>query len=231
MQSLHIYTTAIVQSYSPSPSSCTLTITSVHRARNDADMPPELLNEVIHELCDEDDILNARKQTKHVLGLISLTCRHFAEPLRPTIFAHIRLKSRDDLLTLISFLDSPTSRIKDYIKEIEVKEYEPCEPWLHLLHTSLMCRLPHAKIERLSLISKESSPTAMKLRSIHGGSPRSIPPACWRIDDLRLDNLRLDSFGHMVKLVAGLPHLSHLECKKIGLAQRSTRFSPSSLSI
>ncbi len=180
-----------------------------------ADLPPELVNKVMRALVAKFYLRIIGRQEKHVRGLASLTCRYFSEILRPTIYKTIVLKSRDDLLTLISFLDLPVSRIKDYIHYIHVTQYEPCEPWLHLLHTSLMYRLPRAKIQHLSLATKESSPTAVTLRSIHKGPPTSIPPACWHIEELRLNNLLLNSFDHLVKLIAGLPHLSRLRCERL----------------
>ncbi len=153
----------------------------------------------------------AARQDKHPLALVSLTCCYFSKQLRPTLCETIKLDSRDDLLTLISFLDSPISRIKDYITYIKVEQYEPCQPWLHLLHTSLMCRLPHAEIVSFSLMAQEP----VKLLSIHRGPPTSIPPACRHIERLNLTNFRLYSFDHLVKLVAGLPHLSNLRCERL----------------
>ncbi len=184
-----------------------------------ADIPTELVNKAVYALFDEDAYAFAfgglERHEKHARGLVSLTCRYFSEILRPTIFKVIRLESRNRLLTLILFLDSSTSQIKDYIEIIEVAQYEPCEPWLHLLHTSLMYRLPYARIKYFSLVTQESSPSTVTLRSIHRGPPTSILPACWHIERLNLTNFRLYSCDHLVKLVAGLPHLSRLRCERL----------------
>ncbi|PSS31908.1 hypothetical protein PHLCEN_2v2315 [Hermanssonia centrifuga] len=177
-----------------------------------ADLPPELFKGVIHALVDDYE---HTPRCKREFGLASLTCRYFAEQCRPEIFYQIRLESREDVLTLISFLGSSISRIKDYIDKIVVTQYEPCEPWLHLLHTSLMYRIPHAEIEYFKLTAKTSSPTAVKLQSLHTGPPTSTPPACWNIKRLYLVKLQLNSFSYLVKLVAGLPQLELLFCERL----------------
>ncbi|KAK7434573.1 hypothetical protein VKT23_018934 [Stygiomarasmius scandens] len=106
------------------------------------DLPPELLKHVLDELTSdfkfesqEATTLPTGQKQQHVasdgshfrrarqhLGNYSLTCRYWANECRPLMFNRLTLRSRDDLITLMSFVDCPVSRIGGYIKAVEVED-------------------------------------------------------------------------------------------------------------
>ncbi len=188
------------------------------------DLPPELFKTIVDSLVAPTsiaDVVRKRfpldKACKHALGEISLTCRYFATRCRPFIFQVVSLRSRDDILTLRFFIESPLSKIRAYIRRINVQhdQDKPGAPWIHLLQVSLtqsLLRTPHVEVK---LADTACSPIQRKLRTIYIGLPRPLPPPTFQIALLTLSNYKLASLRELQRLVVGLPTLRKLFCENL----------------
>ncbi|PSR90698.1 hypothetical protein PHLCEN_2v4847 [Hermanssonia centrifuga] len=163
--------------------------------------------------------------TKHELASCSLTCRYWARQCRPSIFGRIKLLSRADVLTLLSFLESPRSNIAPHIRYVSVEQKEsrePYEPWIHLF-VALVHKLPHVRWD-LTLIDITSPPRPQSLRSIYRGLPRPLPSPSSLVA-LQITNYHLRAFTHLVRLVASLPSLEQLSCTRLSWDSDPVEFS------
>ncbi len=166
------------------------------------------------------------KITKHELASCSLTCRYWARQCRPSIFGRIKLLSRVDVLTLLSFLELPRSNIAPHIRYVSLEHKESCEPyepWLHLF-VALVHKLgPHVRWD-LTLIDITSPPRPQSLRSIYRGLPRPLPSPSSLVA-LQLTNYHLRTFTNLIVLVASLPSLEQLSCTRLSWDSDPVEFS------
>lgn len=144
------------------------------------------------------------------------------------LFDRVTLRSREDLLQLIAFLETPTSRLKRYIQCLDIEQDGPSEPWLHTI-SSLFQLLPVFLLQpRISLdFAGPSHKTQRSIRSIHSLAPRSLPRNfSGRIIRLSLHDICFRTFWDLVSLVGELPDLENLSCRNLTWKPLSSTLPP-----
>lgn len=177
-----------------------------------AEIPAELFDFLLaHITLNYGKSLLVTRDQKRVLGTCSLVCRYWASKCRANIFRQIELRSRQDAIHIIEFLDAPTSCIAQLIRLVSISPQNVVDaPWFHLLPciaTRLKGHLP------FSISLEGPLPGGQKsLRSIHHALPRSFPHLSHHIQDLSVANMRFARLDDIMHLVWEMTSLSRLQC-------------------
>ncbi|KAJ3553073.1 hypothetical protein NM688_g3810 [Phlebia brevispora] len=186
------------------------------RAAAGTEVPQELFDNIIHHLdlwaIDSGKVYASKQQ----LGQIALVCRRWAKLIRPMIFKEIKLRNRDDVVTLLSFLRCPTSVISGYIDylylELSVTLY-PYLPWVHTVCSVIHPRL--ARQPRLQLKIEGPLPANKIMKGVHEMLPRSYPYFSSGLRRLTLNNTQFKTFGHLVSTIGEMPTLEEVSLWKV----------------
>ncbi len=177
-----------------------------------ARFPQELLERV---LCFVQRTAYWCTRESYDLGQLALTCRYWAVRCQSVIFETIALRSRKDLDQLISFLDSPLSRVANYIKGLYLwQSGRPTSPWIHLISLQLVPKLflhPYWSIQ----LDLDQSAASRRFRSIHDALPKVHPSFSSHFSSLYLSNICFLSFNDLVHLVDEVLSLRSLQCREV----------------
>ena len=168
------------------------------RSRLAAELPAELVHMVV-------EALSSRSGSRKYLSICSTVCRHWAEALRPILFAEITLRSRTHIFELLAFLAAPLSRIAEYIEQITLAHTLPSAPLLHLLP-----RLSERLDVRYgaTIIGPLPRTCSMSMRTIHWQLPRPIRhPNVLAFTEVTIEDVHIPAFADLVRLVWELPLL------------------------
>lgn len=175
--------------------------------RTGADLPPELVQHIINQLTPRDLWVKVQKRD---LNTCALVCRHWARICRPVIFRALNLRDRNDVVSLISFVQSPISIIRDYLHTIRLMPNAEDRPWVHLLSTSLYPLLLPYQVMLISLtLEGPLSSSLPSIRTIHPMLPRSPASLSTRIAYLALRNIHFSRINSLMHLVWELPDLTY----------------------
>lgn len=157
--------------------------------------------------------------SKSEMAQCALVCSSWALKCQPHLFRTVTLCSRQDLLTLLGFLDSRHSRVSRYIQYIEIPELRlDTMPWLHLVSRLY----PRLRCEEFSLSFRLRGPLHAKYRtmhSIHYLLPRVNPAtASLNIAALWLSDISVHSLGDLIQIIGEMPHLRNLHCTNVSWA-------------
>ncbi|KIP03638.1 hypothetical protein PHLGIDRAFT_229307 [Phlebiopsis gigantea 11061_1 CR5-6] len=210
-----------------------------------ADIPSEVIDHIVskfrmwHEQFFFHDIVGAEKNE---LGNLSLTCKHWARRCRPHLFSSISIRNKDDLLELLSLVDSSAAkRVKpsmlQCLQRLDLSVEGPPwpQPWLHLAHAEIIKRK-----KALQVISPEYIGD-LNVRSFFGryppplqdnedaqlehlgyaplswctSLPRSLPSFVFRIQELELSCLRFRAPTFLIRLLQSVHSVQTLKCKSL----------------
>ncbi len=149
----------------------------------------------------------------------TLTCRYWARRCQPRIFEHIHLQFKADLDQLLALLESPLTRISNYVKHLYLnqKTSDPM-PWIHLVPLRLVPKLSLSPTIKLIFQGgwRESDTKRFgHLRSVHYMLPSARPEFSSHISHLELCKLQFRCFEDIYHLVGELPSLRTLECWEV----------------
>ena len=179
-------------------------------------LPDELVHAILIRMWDRD---KDYKPVKRGLASCSLTCRHWANLIRPLLFDELTIRSAEDVAQLLAFLNGPDTihpYLRDCIKVLRVIDDRTSSsiPWSHQIFR-LHRRMP--QIDRIYL-TIENSGADDKLRPGCNSTrpfaiiPRTLPGSIMpELKCLTLSNLRLPS----VKALAN--YVEHLRTPQIEL--------------
>lgn len=204
-------------------------------------IPPELFERIIWHLNAEYNKLmeplemvspwdKESSNMKQHLGLCSLTCKYWANNIRPYMFARLALRSRSDALFFIELLKatySHTTNIRFHLTRLHLQMTLPLSeaPWIHLVLLHI-CRLQERDRVHIFLDITGASTADLSPRSILQGLPRPLPPTCmWRIDTLTLENLRFTRFEDLLPFVACL-RSNYIALKSVSWAPSAPGVTP-----
>jgi hypothetical protein len=158
------------------------------------------------------------------LSAYSLTCRHWAEVIRPVIFRKIQLRQPEDVVQLLEFLDSGASigpPLCNCIEELALHVYPAAVvtavPCLH--HYYKLVKRLHA-LRHTSIIMKDDQPAITHGPSHHleqglqsrsllnilsSSLPKTLPGTIFPVHKLVLFGLQLRTVGDLVCVVNSLP--------------------------
>lgn len=183
-------------------------------------IPPELFERIIWNLTAGYSKLMDRLEStptwgqevssiKHQLRLYALTCKYWANTIRPYMFARLTLRSKSDALFFIELLKETytyTTNIQEHLTRLHLCAMllTTEAPWIHLVLTHV-CQLQ--KRDKVHIFLDITGPSAGHLshRSVLQDLPKPLPPKCmWRIDTVTLENLRFDRFEDILPFLACL---------------------------
>lgn len=178
--------------------------------RTAADIPQELFQRILETMTEGLEV------DKHQLACCGQVCRYWARLCQRGLFESPKLRERADILTLYSFIQPPSSHIRDCVECLLVthKLMRGQTPWLHLLQA---LPLPNLLDVCVALDGAERpGDTHRRLRSIHGDVPRTLPPYfSQRITILGLNDIHFDPFADLLHLVGELHCLTNLSCRRV----------------
>jgi hypothetical protein len=192
-------------------------------------VPPELFEHVLKWL-DAAEYSNGNIPwlSIHERGECSLVCRFWEEKLRRRIFTTLRLRTRQDALSLISFIKADTGElnIRQYI-ELVIMEQSPSDStWIHLVTFALrenpQFGIPHPDVILLIGMKEDRAEFRVQVpygyRTVFGDLPRSIPSSCLGIRSLTMKDLRFKNVYDMLHYLRSLPRTcGFITCSNISL--------------
>ncbi|PSR76274.1 hypothetical protein PHLCEN_2v8568 [Hermanssonia centrifuga] len=205
-----------------------------------ADLPPDLFKNILDCLQTssrspyhgENSIVAV---TKHELAACSLTCSYWATACRPRIFTHITLRSREDVYTLLSFIEQPNSPLPGYIKFIRISSVLSGlpQPWIYLVPLLSSPKL-NPFIDKELYISQpldsDGKDRVVDL-NLHLALPSSVPSTPFiDFSDIALTDIHLNTYSDLSRFVRTTPFLGWLRCERIAwtTAQEETLLPGSS---
>ncbi|KAJ3529826.1 hypothetical protein NM688_g7797 [Phlebia brevispora] len=198
-----------------------------------ANIPPELfdliLSFLVHQADDGDDRisddsgdhwygLNLVLVDKRNLSSVTLVCRHWAKLTQRKLFENLFLRNKRDAEELLRLLDNPSSRILQYISVIIFKltlTQSPWEPWIHVVLPPLFRRFRTYRQPTYQVQISGPLPGQRSCSSVHGSFPYVSPKLGKGISALRLTDLHLKTFEHVVRLVRELPTLKDVVLRRV----------------
>lgn len=194
---------------------CTVMTSSNHATGND--IPPELIQRILENVPAGGWIDGGAEDrpSRRSFCICGLVCRYWAAYFQRRLFVSITLRSREDLLALCAFLQTPNSRIREYLQTLNLESAPRASPWIHLLPTVLYRLFSQPQPQsKLKLIS--SSPGAYTAgRSIHTTISRSVPLFSARLRALTLKDLQFRNVDALLHLVWELPDLNSFTGDKL----------------
>jgi hypothetical protein len=207
------------------------------------ELPSELIRSILDQLVARNPGIRLRG-SKRGLAACSLTCRHWAEVIRPVIFYSIALREPDDITQLLEFFDSGSSVGPPLSNCIE-------ELGLHVnttaLVTSMSCihhyyrlikRIPAHHAVMLTIYNDQPTiaqaisepPRHLEIRGLlkvlSSSLPKTLPGALFPISILTLSGLRLRSVADLVNAVNGLPSVRNCSCSGLSFTEDATTRRP-----
>ena len=171
-------------------------------------LPDELVHAILTWMWyrDKDD-----EHIKRGLTSCSLTCRHWASRIRPLLFFELIIRSTEDVVQLLAFLDGPDvlhPSLQDCIKRLRVIEDRTSSSisWSHQIFR-LHRRIPKIRSVFLTI---ETSGTDDDLRPERNSSqslaiiPKTLPGSIMPLKRLTLSNVRLPSVKALANYVEHL---------------------------
>ena len=146
------------------------------------------------------------------LAKAGLTCRYWAEQIRPLLFGELLLRGPEDVAQLIQLVKSPPvmgseSALSTYIREITyLKVTNAVPPWTRL---QMLSKLLPSGI-------KISIDTGFRIEQaqLDGSSfvhclPRTLPPSAFPpLEEIRLRNVKFRNNADVLRLTATFPRLN-----------------------
>lgn len=174
-------------------------------------LPAELVHAILIQI--EDEHQNGQP-IKGGLTACSLTCRFWARVVRPMLFERLTIRSPDDIVQLLAFLNAldplhlPLGSCIEVLYAIEDLQ-SPRIPWCHQIF-SLRQVLPEVVFHDVAFLTIEGSTVAdqfdPKPRPLLPCAmfPRTLPGSTTPLGLLRLRRLQLPSIRELVKCVQRL---------------------------
>jgi hypothetical protein len=204
------------------------------------ELPSELVGKILDQTVAEHLRL-PMADLKRGLSAYSLTCRHWAEVIRPILFNSITLRQPEDIMQLLDFLDSGVSvgpalsrcitSLTLHIRPsaIEAVGAEPC---LHH-YCRLRKRLSALRSTEMSITDDDQSVTPFGrlkgralLSMLSSSLPRTLPGAVFPVGILTLSGLRLRSVADLVHTVDSLRTVRHCSVTGLSFVEDATRPRP-----
>ncbi|GJE88850.1 hypothetical protein PsYK624_049370 [Phanerochaete sordida] len=189
-------------------------------------LPPEVIHVILLTYSEGRPFSSQEKRT---LSQYSLTCKHWATVLRPLLFQHLVLKSREDILTLLALPRSVIELVSTV--DLAIGPSLPEKPWLHYAR-----KLKHINdsvtIRLLALhdpgswrpTSGSTIPTVLGNHHIEmeyamlDSLPPLVPAWTLCITELYLYGLQLASVAVVSRLVAQLQTVRSCSCRDVSFA-------------
>ena len=152
--------------------------------------------------------------TRRQVSSCSLTCRYWSDNCRQILFRDLTLTSLDDARTLITFVKTPGSNIKSWLRFLTLIQTEPSVPWTHLIYMHLLHVLPRSLVLTHQLKSGPST-GPLRIRSLHYAIPRQIPGLFLRCSELHITDLHFRSFLDLIELIGKMKGLVILRCQNL----------------
>lgn len=185
-----------------------------------ADFPPELFKvilEALHHPGSWHETLETQVDaSKHEITNCGLVCKYWAKTCQEKLFDSLTLRDHRDEAQLQAFLDNPSSKVGQYMREINVSvdsaEAYLSEPWIHHL-LSLRGKVKSGAREVEVKLQGPLPPKIKVLRTLHWLLPRSYPGFSSQAHTVSLDNIHFRSFKDLVHLVSELRSMTSLSCR------------------
>lgn len=188
-----------------------------------AQIPPEVVQLVLNSMCghysphlrpDEHLELSSRE-----LGTCSLVCHWWARHARTKMFELLDLRSREDAVTFIEFLESPVLpealNIAPRVRTLGLFQDIHTRAWTHLITHSpvrhLLSNLDQGGLQLYLSNELEAAPATFNLKerlrsnnplSMYNDLPRTIPPRYPDIANVVLSDLVFDKFEDILSLIS-----------------------------
>lgn len=202
-------------------------------------LPSELLQAILLLLSVEDFDVDFRPAScwrtvehglKRGLTACSLTCRHWAIIVRPTLFGTLILRRAEDYEQLLSFLRSPTSigePLPHLIRQIGIQlDGSRIRPWVHHLHVVASILQPQEQNHikgPLFDIQYSITPILLATKATHllpfQSSPRTLPNAYPPLGKLHLEGQRLRRSDELVRFLHAFPSLDDCILRHISFSE------------
>ena len=177
-------------------------------------LAPELIRLVVSHLYDVN--LNRSGAVKQGLAVCGLVCRYWASIIRPLLFENIELRSREDAIQLLKFLESPTilkPALTECVRLLAFKQSgRQLPPWMHLCQLAKYYRRGDV---RLLIEDAEGD-------ILWYGLPRALPQSIFlHTNKLELDRVRFRRGRDLVRFIRSLPEVWSCICKAITFTDTS----------
>ena len=185
-----------------------------------ADLPSETVHAILaYALGPEPSSLLWNEHRRCELKAFSLTCRYWAQLCRPHIFYVVTLRDLKSLESLAVLLRSPSTvapRLADCVHDLRVIQSGAlCTPWLHRVDTILRSSLPRIERSTLTLSNIDNDH-----RTLPSRLPRTMPISFFSFKALYLDTVRFSNASDFVRLLAAIPSVETVHCKRISLDEQ-----------
>jgi hypothetical protein len=92
-------------------------------------------------LAPRDDA-RSRAHPRRTLSACASVCRVWSQHFQPPLFEQLAFASEPDLRGFAALLEAPTSKIRKYVRQLELQEKEGSAPWAHVGMRVLFKNLP-----------------------------------------------------------------------------------------
>jgi hypothetical protein len=207
------------------------------------ELPPEVIRKILDQFVAGYPLIPfLGKVIKYGLSSCSLTCRCWAEVIRPILFYSITLRQPDEIMQLLDFLNSHVSVgpalsgcivwLTLQVKE-SVIQAVGVMPYLHHYY-GLIKRLFALRSAEMS-ITNDGQPVASSghlkaralLNMLSSSLPRTLPGTCvFPVNTLTLSGLQLRSVADLVHTVDSLRTVRSCRVAGLSFAENAMRPRP-----
>ncbi|KAI0798652.1 hypothetical protein BC629DRAFT_237839 [Irpex lacteus] len=166
-----------------------------------ADIPPELVEQILLDVCegawrllDLDETVPNRKDAIKNVTACSLTCVYWAHICRKQLFCSVRIKNYEDMRAFVSLVVNTPTRfapISEYVFYATLVQRVGDRPWLYLFRIqSCLTRLLQSS--RIDFHIEDSpnygtGPQRSISQRLFASLPRTPPSSCLQCEDLIID--------------------------------------------